>query len=101
MLREPVLVVLTVCALAVGGILWLIGSREAADVCWIVGTAVALVPAVWWVISTLRHGRPGVDVIAVLALVGTLLVGEHSAGSIAVMLAGGRARSRRGASGHS
>jgi heavy metal translocating P-type ATPase len=91
-LREPALVVLTVCALAVGGVLWLVGLREAADICWIVGTAVAVVPAVWWVVSTLRQGRLGVDVIAVLSLIGTLLVGEYLAGAlIAVMLAGGRA----------
>lgn len=91
-LREPALVTLTVGALAVGGVLWLLGLRQAADACWIVGTVVAVVPAVWWVISALRQGRLGVDVIAVLSLVGTLLVGEYLAGAlIAVMLAGGRA----------
>ena len=91
-LREPVLVVLTVAALAVGGVLWLIGEREAADACWIAGTTVAVFPAVLWVVSALRQGRLGVDVIAVLSLVGTLLVGEYLAGAlIAVMLAGGRA----------
>ena len=53
---------------------------------------VALVPAVLWVLAALRRGRAGVDVIAVLSLVGTLLVGEYIAGAlIAVMLAGGRA----------
>ncbi|MEO3758839.1 heavy metal translocating P-type ATPase [Mycobacterium sp. B14F4] len=91
-LREPALVILTVGALAAGGILWLIGQREAADVSWIVGTAVAVVPSVLWVVSALRQGRLGVDVIAVLSLVGTLLVGEYLAGAlIAVMLAGGHA----------
>ena len=40
----------------------------------------------------LRRGRVGVDLIAVLSLIGTLLVGEYLAGAlIAVMLAGGRA----------
>ncbi|MGZ4527784.1 MAG: heavy metal translocating P-type ATPase, partial [Mycobacterium sp.] len=42
--------------------------------------------------AALRRGRFGVDLIAVLSLVGTLLVGEYLAGAlIAVMLAGGRA----------
>nr|CRL75803.1 heavy metal-translocating P-type ATPase [Mycolicibacterium malmesburyense] len=91
-LREPTLVMVTVAALAVGGVLWLVGQREAADISWIVGTVVAVVPAVLWVVAALRQGRLGVDVIAVLSLGGTLLVGEYLAGAlIAVMLAGGRA----------
>ncbi|MDY6869118.1 MAG: heavy metal translocating P-type ATPase [Actinomycetota bacterium] len=91
-LIEPALVVLTVCALAAGGILWLAGWRSAADMCWIAGTVLAVVPAVVWVVAALRRGRVGVDVIAVLSLVGTLLVHEYLAGAlVAVMLAGGRA----------
>jgi heavy metal translocating P-type ATPase len=91
-LVEPALVVLTVGALAAGGIAWLAGWPEVADWCWIAGTLVALAPAVLWVLAALRRGRAGVDVIAVLSLVGTLLVGEYIAGAlIAVMLAGGRA----------
>ena len=89
---EPALVVLTVGALAAGGLAWLAGWRAAADACWIAGTLVALAPAVLWVLAALRRGRAGVDLIAVLSLVGTLLVGEYLAGAlIAVMLAGGRA----------
>ena len=63
-----------------------------AQGCWIAGTVLAVVPALVWVLVALRRGRVGVDVIAVLSLVGTLLVGEYLAGAlIAVMLAGGRA----------
>ncbi|MEE6178427.1 heavy metal translocating P-type ATPase [Mycobacterium sp. 050134] len=91
-LVEPVLVAVTAGALAAGGIAWLAGSRRVADWCWIAGTMVAVAPAVVWVLKALRRGRVGVDVIAVLSLVGTLLVGEYLAGAlIAVMLAGGRA----------
>ncbi len=91
-LIEPALVVLTVGALAGGGIAWLAGWRDVADGCWIVGTWLAVVPALVWVLVALRRGRLGVDVIAVLSLVGTLLVHEYLAGAlIAVMLAGGRA----------
>ena len=43
-LVEPGLVVLTVSALAVGGIAWLGGWRTVADGCWIAGTVVAVVP---------------------------------------------------------
>jgi heavy metal translocating P-type ATPase len=91
-LVEPALVVLTVSALAVGGIAWLGGWRGVADGCWIAGIVVAVVPALVWVLAALRRGRLGADVIAVLSLAGTLLVGEYLAGAlIAVMLAGGRA----------
>src|SRR5262245_12650574 len=91
-LAEPALVVLTVGALAAGGIAWLAGWHDIADWCWIAGTLVAVVPAMWWVLAALRRGRAGVDLIAVLSLVGTLLVGEYIAGAlIAVMLSGGRA----------
>lgn len=91
-LIEPALVALTVAALAAGGIAWLAGWHLVADWCWITGTLIALAPAVLWVLAALRRGRAGVDVIAVLALVGTLLVDEYVAGAlIAVMLTGGRA----------
>ncbi len=89
---EPTLVVLTVGALAAGGIAWLAGWHTVADGFWIAGTFVAVIPALAWMLVALRRGRAGVDLIAVLSLVGTLLVGEYLAGAlIAVMLAGGRA----------
>ncbi|ORB70019.1 heavy metal translocating P-type ATPase [Mycobacterium scrofulaceum] len=89
---EPALAAATVVALAAGGIAWLAGARRIADGCWIAGTVVAVLPALVWVLAALRRGRFGVDLIAVLSLVGTLLVGEYLAGAlIAVMLAGGRA----------
>jgi heavy metal translocating P-type ATPase len=89
---EPALVVLTFGALGAGGVAWLLGASRVADLCWVAGTVVAVVPAVLWVLVALRSGRLGVDLIAVLSLVGTLLVGEYLAGAlIAVMLSGGRA----------
>ena len=100
-LVEPVLVAVTVGALAAGGIAWLAGLRQVADGCWIAGTAVAVAPAVVWVLAALRRGWVGVDLIAVLSLIGTLLVGEYLAGAlIAVMLAGGRAWRRRPSAAH-
>ena len=91
-LLEPVLVATTVAALAFGGGAWLAGWRAVADGCWIAGTVIAIVPAVFWVFQALRQGRAGVDVIAVLSLVGTLAVREFVAGAlVAVMLATGRA----------
>ena len=91
-LIEPALVAITLAALAGGGIAWLGGWRRIADGCWMAGTVLAVVPAIVWVAVALRRGRLGVDVIAVLSLVGTLLVHEYLAGAlVAVMLASGRA----------
>jgi heavy metal translocating P-type ATPase len=91
-LVEPGLVIITVGALAAGLVAWLAGWSRLADGCWIAGTVTALIPALVWVMAALRRRQAGVDVIAVLSLVGTLVVHEYLAGSlIAVMLAGGRA----------
>ncbi|MDA2891235.1 hemerythrin domain-containing protein [Mycolicibacterium sp. BiH015] len=89
---EPILLALTGLALGAGGVAWLSGAKDAADVCWMIGTAIAIVPAVLWVLIALRHARFGVDLIAVLSLGGTLPFGEYLAGAlIALMLTGGRA----------
>ncbi|CAN5851908.1 heavy metal translocating P-type ATPase [soil metagenome] len=86
------LVVVTVSALAAGGIAWFSGAKPIADALWSAGTVVALLPALWLVAVALRHGRFGVDIIAVLSLLGTLAVGEYLAGAlIGVMLATGQA----------
>jgi len=77
--------------LAAGGVCRVLGLVGVADALWVVATAFALVPAMWWVAGALRQGRLGVDAIAVLALAGALVVGEYLAGAlIAVMLATGR-----------
>ena len=90
-LRRSALLAGTFGPLAAGGICRLLGLTGPADALWIAATAVALVPAAWWVFDGLRHRRFGVDVIALLALVGALVVGEYLAGAlIAVMLATGR-----------
>jgi heavy metal translocating P-type ATPase len=100
---EPVLLAGTVGGLAAGLIAAAAGAGGAADLVWAVTTVVGLVPAVVWVAGSLRRREPGVDLVAVLALVGTLLVEEYLAGAvIAVMLASGRAlesRARARASG--
>ena len=82
----------TLTALAAGGVAWLMHAPGVADACWVVGTLAALLPASWWVIAGLRKGKFGVDILAVLSLLGALAVGEYLAGAlIAVMLATGQA----------
>ncbi|WP_051637387.1 heavy metal translocating P-type ATPase [Rhodococcus sp. UNC363MFTsu5.1] len=86
------LFVVTSAGLVAGVVGALTGHHHVADACWITATGVALVPATWSVIVGIRRGRLGVDIIAVLALVGTVLVGEYLAGAlIGVMFASGQA----------
>ncbi|MFI1044586.1 heavy metal translocating P-type ATPase [Streptomyces griseoruber] len=88
---EPALLAVTAAALTAGGVAWLVGDDSLADLFWGLGTVSAVVPAVGWVLAALRQGHAGVDLIAVLALGGTLAVGEYLAGAlIALMLATGR-----------
>ncbi|MEU6242068.1 heavy metal translocating P-type ATPase [Streptomyces sp. NPDC047024] len=88
---EPVLLLLTASALVAGGVAWLGHDQGTADLLWALGTVAAIVPAVGWVLAALHRGHAGVDLIAVLALGGTLTVGEYLAGAlIALMLATGR-----------
>ncbi|QSB13062.1 heavy metal translocating P-type ATPase [Natronosporangium hydrolyticum] len=77
--------------LVLGGAGWLAGVPTGAEVLWAAATVVSLVPACYWVVRALRRGQTGVDAIAVLALAGSLAVGEYLAGAIVgLMLATGR-----------
>ncbi|MCQ4205644.1 heavy metal translocating P-type ATPase [Streptomyces longispororuber] len=88
---EPVLLAVTSAALIAGAVAWLTDAVALADLFWAIGTVSAVVPAVGWVLAALRRGQAGVDLIAVLALGGTVAVGEYLAGAlIALMLATGR-----------
>ncbi|MGW5740496.1 heavy metal translocating P-type ATPase [Amycolatopsis sp. NPDC003861] len=100
--REAGLLALVLLLVAVGGITRWTGAPVGADVVWAVADLVTLVPAVVWVAADLRARRWGADLLAVLALVATLAVGEYLAGAIvAAMVATGRvleARAQRRAS---
>lgn len=86
------LVAVTLGAAGAGAAAHVLDHPELAEQLWAGATLVALIPALWWVATGLRKGRLGVDLIAVLSLVGTLAVGEYLAGAlIAVMLSTGRA----------
>jgi cation transport ATPase len=78
--------------LAAGGILHLAGAGAAGDTAWLAAAACGSAYALWAIADALRRGRVGVDVIALLALVGAIAVGELLAAAvISVMLASGRA----------
>ena len=87
---QRLLLPLTAAGLAGGLLAMAAGATEAAWWCW---TLPAVVVGAWLaasIVRDLRAGQAGVDIIALLAIVGALLVGESLAAAvIAVMLATG------------
>jgi heavy metal translocating P-type ATPase len=87
-------------ALALGGTIagifaYVFGAPGVAVICWAATTILALAPLTASVISALRQGKLGVDIIALLAMVGALLLNQFLAGAvIALMLTGGQALER-------
>src|SRR5262249_23484974 len=87
-----VLLAVITLALAVGGGLHLAGTGGAGNAAWRGGGAGGSAYGLWAMAGARGRRRVGVDVIALLALVGAMAVGELLAAAvIAVMLASGRA----------
>ncbi len=78
--------------IAVGGVFAWSDQPDAANIAWAATTAIGIVPMAKDVVSGLLRGEAGVDVIALLAMVGALALGEYLAGAvITLMLASGEA----------
>jgi heavy metal translocating P-type ATPase len=85
------LLAVTVCGLAGGAVAALAGAGPTAHALWLATAAAGLGYSLWATIGSIRHGRMGVDLIAVLAVAGAMAVGELLAAAlIAVMLTSGR-----------
>ena len=85
------LLAVTLSGLAGGAVAALAGARPTADALWLATAAAGLGYALWATAGSLRRGRIGVDLIAVLAVAGAMAVGELLAAAlIAVMLTSGR-----------
>ena len=81
-----------IVAIAGGGALHLAGATGPGDAVWAAGAVLALIPLSWSVARALAARRMGVDVIALLAIVAALAVGEYLAAAVvALMLSGGTA----------
>ncbi|MFN8616919.1 MAG: heavy metal translocating P-type ATPase [Dehalococcoidia bacterium] len=82
----------SVLGIGAGGVLWLADARDAADAAFALTAFIALVPLAWSTGVAALKRTAGVDVIALLAIVGALALGEYLAGAvIGFMLATGRA----------
>jgi heavy metal translocating P-type ATPase len=84
----PLILLLT----AAGGIAALSGAGEAADGLWLMATAPVLLWLLLESLRKLRRGEWGVDLVAGLAMAGSLLLGQMlTAAVIALMFASGQA----------
>jgi heavy metal translocating P-type ATPase len=82
---------IAVVGLAVGGVMWAAGLHDTANMAWAATTIVGILPLAYSVAIDLLHRETGVDVIALLAMAGALVLGEYLAGAvIALMLSSGR-----------
>ena len=63
-------------ALAAGGMLQLAAAGGTGDAAWIAAGLCGAGYSLWSIADSIRHGRLGVDVIALLALGGALAVGD-------------------------
>ncbi len=91
-MKTRLLVALTLTGIVAGAAARLLGQAGMAGWLWALTTAAMLVPLAWTVVADLRRGEMGVDVIALLAMAGSLILGQYLAGAvIALMLSGGQA----------
>jgi heavy metal translocating P-type ATPase len=85
-----ILLVLTTFGVTVGIVGAILGNETLRDVAWIATILVALVPVTWGIARDLLAGHAGVDVVAILAMGGALLLEEFLAGAvIGLMMATG------------
>lgn len=96
--KERALFAVSTVLLLAGGVAWLLSAPTAASGLWIAGTVLGLVFSIGWMVASIRGGQLSVDVIAVLALAGALVVNEPFAGAmITVMLSSGQLLEARAA----
>lgn len=82
----------TVIGLLLGLVLQMAGLQFAADVAWGLSGLVGLALSTRWLIMAIREGALGSDVLAVISIMATAIVGEWLATAvISLMLASGRA----------
>ncbi|HUG75697.1 MAG TPA: heavy metal translocating P-type ATPase, partial [Acidimicrobiia bacterium] len=88
--RSLGLLALTVVGLVGGWLARGAGQDVAADVAWAATGIVAAIPLVIGFVGSLRRGEWGIDVIAVIAIAGAVILGEYLAAAIVgLMLATG------------
>jgi len=89
------ILVIVLVAVVAGGALWLAGAHTAGDLVWGGAVVLALIPLGISVARDLAGRETGVDLIALLAMAGSLALGQYLAGAVVgLMLSGGQALER-------
>lgn len=85
------LFVISLISLSLGFLVPFLGYLNLQSFIWAIGGLAGLIPATKWVIDEFKNKNMGSDILAVLALLGTLLTNEMMAAAIiSLMLATGR-----------
>jgi heavy metal translocating P-type ATPase len=81
---SPITLLLLGCVIGLGGggAAWIAGRPALGDALWAATAALALVPVTATLARSLLRRSAGVDVIAILAIVGALVLGEYLAGAV-------------------
>lgn len=86
-----VVLALTLCGIIAGLAAHFLQMPKTADWAWGGATVIALIPLTFVVARALYSGKVGVDIIALIAMAGSLYLGQYLAGAvIALMLSGGQ-----------
>jgi len=64
-------------------------GEDAARLVWNIGLAITAVPIAWQTLRDARHGRFATDIVATMAIVGALLLGQAIAGLVVVLMVRG------------
>lgn len=86
-----IILALTLSGICIGAAAYFAGVPYVASIAWAATTVVALLPLTFFVLRSLLGGKMGVDIIALIAMGGALLLDQYLAGAvIALMLSGGQ-----------
>lgn len=88
---RTLLVAIAAMGLSAGSIAWFWAQPEAAGWAWWAGTAPVLAALMVEIVTSLRRGQVGLDLVAALSMTAALAFGEPLAGNVvALMYAGGQ-----------
>jgi heavy metal translocating P-type ATPase len=85
------LVVVAICGLVAGAAFWWMEANAKADLAWTLATIPVLAALLFQIVTSLRRGDIGLDLVAALSMSAALAFGESLAGNVvALMYAGGQ-----------
>lgn len=95
--RNPIPVIALIGLVAGSIIRWAIGDPDTARIVWLVALVIAGAPLVWETVRGMIAGNFASDVVAMLAIVASVGMGEYFAGVLVVLMqSGGEALERYG-----